>query len=551
MQGKIIKGIGGFYYVHDGIGKVYECRAKGIFRNRGIKPLVGDDVEISVLDEEKATGNLDEILPRKNRLIRPAVSNVDQAVVVFAITDPMPNLNLLDRFLVMMERQEVPVSICFNKIDLVDAAEQEKLRAIYEPAGYPVHFISTYEKSGLEEFHRLIIGKTTVLAGPSGVGKSSITNFIQPEAQMETGGISEKIRRGKHTTRHSELFFVEEGTYMMDTPGFSSLYIEDLEPEALKGFFPEFEAYEDECRFLGCVHIGERECGVKTAVQEHKIGQSRYDNYRLMYQELKEKLLKKGYSFYSSTDTEVAIKLVDYYYKKYIVTYIEEKVNEIKELGINVGEGKVESEVKYEKDWADTWKQYYKPVLVGERIVVKPIWEEYEPKGNELVVELDPGMAFGTGTHETTRMCIQALERYVNEDATVFDVGCGSGILTIAAAKLGAKLSVGVDLDPVAVESSKENVTYNKLNNIEILEGNLVEVIDGKADVVVANILAEIICILTDDVKRVLKDNGIFITSGIIHDRVEMVCEKLEATGFEVIEKNRDGEWNCIVAKLK
>ena len=307
MQGKIIKGIGGFYYVHDGIGKVYECRAKGIFRNRGIKPLVGDDVEISILDEEKATGNLDEILPRKKRLIRPAVSNVDQAVVVFAITDPMPNLNLLDRFLVMMERQEVPVSICFNKIDLVDAAEQEKLRAIYEPAGYPVHFISTYEKSGLEEFHRLIIGKTTVLAGPSGVGKSSITNFIQPEAQMETGGISEKIRRGKHTTRHSELFFVEESTYMMDTPGFSSLYIEDLEPEALKDFFPEFEAYEDECRFLGCVHIGERECGVKTAVQEHKIGQSRYDNYRLMYQELKEKLLKKGYSFYSSTDTEVAI----------------------------------------------------------------------------------------------------------------------------------------------------------------------------------------------------------------------------------------------------
>ena len=174
-----------------------------------------------------------------------------------------------------------------------------------------------------------------------------------------------------------------------------------------------------------------------------------------------------------------------------IVTYIEQKVNEIKELGINVGEGKVESEVKHEKDWADTWKQYYKPVLVGERIVVKPIWEEYEPKNDELVVELDPGMAFGTGTHETTRMCIQALERYVSEDATVFDVGCGSGIL------------------------------------------------------------AEIICILTDDVKRVLKDNGIFITSGIIHDRVDMVCEKLEATGFEVIEKNRDGEWNCIVAKLK
>ena len=234
-----------------------------------------------------------------------------------------------------------------------------------------------------------------------------------------------------------------------------------------------------------------------------------------------------------------------------IVKYIESKITELKEMGLDLGEAKVEHELMYEKDWAETWKQYYKPILVGERIVVKPIWEEYEPKNDELVVELDPGMAFGTGTHETTRMCIQALERYVKPETTVFDVGCGSGILAIAAAKLGAKLSVGVDLDPVAVESSKENVAHNKLDNIEILEGNLVEVIEGKADVVVANILAEIICILTDDVKRVLKQGGTFITSGIIHDRVEMVCEKLEATGFEVLEKNRDGEWNCIVAKLK
>ena len=220
-------------------------------------------------------------------------------------------------------------------------------------------------------------------------------------------------------------------------------------------------------------------------------------------------------------------------------------------MGIDLGEAKVEHEKMYEEDWANTWKQYYKPSKVGEKIVVKPIWEEYEQKEGELVVNLDPGMAFGTGTHETTRMCIQALEKYVKEESTVFDVGCGSGILAIAAAKLGAKLAVGVDLDPVAVESSIENVGYNNLNNIEILHGNLVEVIDGKSDIVVANILAEIICILTDDVKRVMKDGGVFITSGIIHDRVDMVCEKLEATGFEVIEKNRDGEWNCIVAKLK
>ena len=234
-----------------------------------------------------------------------------------------------------------------------------------------------------------------------------------------------------------------------------------------------------------------------------------------------------------------------------VLAYVNERLEELKEMGLDLGEAKVEHEKMHEEDWANTWKQYYKPSKVGEKIVVKPIWEEYEAKENELVVDLDPGMAFGNGTHETTRMCIQALERYVKEESTVFDVGCGSGILAIAAAKLGAKLAVGVDLDPVAVESSIENVGYNNLSNIEILHGNLVEVIDGKADIVVANILAEIICILTDDVKRVLKDGGIFITSGIIHDRVNMVCEKLEATGFEVIEKNRDGEWNCIVAKLK
>ena len=289
MKGKIIKGIAGFYYVHDGRSKIYECKAKGVFRNRNIKPLVGDDVEFMVLDEKEGTGNIDAILPRKNKLIRPAVSNVDQAVVVFAVTEPLPNLNLLDRFLVMMERQEIPVIICFNKIDLSGGKEIEELRAIYGPAGYTLHFISTYEAAGLEKLHELIAGKTTVLAGPSGVGKSSITNFLQPEARMETGVVSEKIKRGKHTTRHSELFFVENGTYMMDTPGFSSMYIEDLEPNELKDYFPEFSEYEEECRFLGCIHVGEKVCGVKTAVADGKISRSRYDNYLLLYKELKDK----------------------------------------------------------------------------------------------------------------------------------------------------------------------------------------------------------------------------------------------------------------------
>lgn len=289
MTGKIIKGIAGFYYVDNGNGVVYECRAKGIFRNRKIKPLVGDDVEFTVLNEEEREGNVDVILPRRNELIRPAVANVDQALVIFSITHPEPNLNLLDRFLVMMEVQSVPVKICFNKTDLTDEKERESLGKIYESAGYPVYFTSTYEKEGIEAVRELISKKTTVLAGPSGVGKSSLTNLLYPSAAMETGGISEKIERGKHTTRHSELFGIGNGTYMMDTPGFSSMYIEDLECGDLKEYFPEFSEYEEDCRFLGCVHIGEPVCGVKEAVKSGKISRSRYENYKLLYQELKEK----------------------------------------------------------------------------------------------------------------------------------------------------------------------------------------------------------------------------------------------------------------------
>lgn len=288
MRGKIVKGVAGFYYVHDGISRTYACKARGVFRNRGVKPLVGDDVEIAVLDEAAGEGNIDAILPRANSLIRPAVANVDQAVVVFAVSDPAPNLNLLDRFLVMMARQNIPAAICFNKTDL-GGEETKRLSALYEPAGYPLRFVSIRAESGLEDLRALFTGKTTVLAGPSGVGKSSITNWLWPEADMQTGEISSRIRRGKHTTRHSELFFVEQDTYIVDTPGFSSLYIGDLMPEELKACFPEFAGWEEDCRFLGCVHIGERECGVKTAVGEGKIGRERYENYRLLYQELKDR----------------------------------------------------------------------------------------------------------------------------------------------------------------------------------------------------------------------------------------------------------------------
>lgn len=289
MTGKILKGIAGFYYVHAADENLYECKAKGIFRSRNVKPLVGDDVEFSVLEEEELKGNIDEILPRKNELIRPAVANVDQALVIFAAASPEPNFNLLDRFLVMMEVSKVPVNICFNKADLAGDEKIRELGRIYEAAGYPVYVASTYEKTGIEEIRKLTAGKTTVLAGPSGVGKSSLTNLLCPQAAMETASISRKIQRGKHTTRHSELFSLGKHTYMMDTPGFSSMYVADMECGDLKDYFPEFSVYEEDCKFLGCVHVGETVCGVKAAAAAGKISRSRYENYRLLYQELKEK----------------------------------------------------------------------------------------------------------------------------------------------------------------------------------------------------------------------------------------------------------------------
>lgn len=234
-----------------------------------------------------------------------------------------------------------------------------------------------------------------------------------------------------------------------------------------------------------------------------------------------------------------------------LTKYITDKVQEIKDMGIDVGEGKVVAQEIHEEDWANNWKKYYKPTKIGERIVVRPMWEDYEANDNEVVIDLDPGLAFGTGTHETTSMCMKALERNVTKDTTVFDIGTGSGILAITAAKLGAKHVVGVDLDPVAVDSAKENVALNNATNIEILHGNLLDVVEGEADLVVANILAEIICILVDDVKKCLKKGGIFISSGIIHDRRQSVIDKLEESGFEILRADKDGEWNCITAKLK
>lgn len=250
---------------------------------------MGDNVEIEILDESEKKGNIVKILPRQNELIRPAVANIDQALVVFAITKPNPHFNLLDRFLVMMESKEIPVVLCFNKEDIATDPQVKELESIYESCGYPLVFVSAKEERGIENIRELLKGKTTAIAGPSGVGKSSIINILQPEADMETGAISTKIERGKHTTRHSELFAIDENSYIMDTPGFSSLYVNDYEKEDLKYFFPEFRKYEGMCKFNGCDHVHEPGCAVKAALEEDKIHKIRYQNYIEMYEELKNK----------------------------------------------------------------------------------------------------------------------------------------------------------------------------------------------------------------------------------------------------------------------
>ncbi|MDY4560468.1 MAG: 50S ribosomal protein L11 methyltransferase [Peptostreptococcus porci] len=238
-----------------------------------------------------------------------------------------------------------------------------------------------------------------------------------------------------------------------------------------------------------------------------------------------------------------------------VVTFIESikiRISELRNFGIDIGAGEIFTDNVNEEDWANNWKKYYKPTKIGNSIVIKPEWEEYSPSEGDLVIHMDPGMAFGTGNHETTSMCIENLEKYVSEKSIVFDIGCGSGILGIVASKLGAKNVVGIDIDEMAVKVANENIQKNNVQDImTAIAGNMTDKIEegAKADIVVANIIADIIMKMSGDVRKLLKDDGIFISSGIILAKVDEVLENLKDNEFEVVDVIKKGEWSCIVAK--
>ena len=278
INGKIIKGIGGFYYV-DTEKELYECRARGIFRKNKITPLVGDRVSISVVDEENKKGVVEEIEERDTELVRPPIANVDKALIVFAIKNPSPNLSLLDRFIVLAEKENLEIVIVFTKVDLdTDGKLLDELKNIYEVSGYKVIPVSNKLKLNIDKIKEELKENTVVFAGPSGVGKSSLLNEVDKNFELKTGEVSDKIKRGKHTTRHAELLKLECGGMVADTPGFSSLTLDDIDENELKEYFIEFDKY-DECRFGSrCIHENEPSCAVKEAVENGEISKKRYDS---------------------------------------------------------------------------------------------------------------------------------------------------------------------------------------------------------------------------------------------------------------------------------
>ena len=285
-RGRIVKGIGGLYTVAVD-DTAYTCMARGLFRKEKQTPLVGDITDIQIIDEDKREGYLHALCPRRNELIRPKAANVDLALIVFAAVSPAMRPDLLDSFLFSCARQNISAAICINKTDLETQEAVSALTAEYALAGYPVMPLSAKEDHGLDALRALIQGKTAAFAGPSGVGKSSLINRLLPEAQMETGELSRKLDRGKHTTRHTELMRLNVDTFIMDSPGFSSLGVEHIALEELQTLYPEFQKWSGQCFYGDCLHVSEPDCAVRAQIGE-TIGHERYARYTAFLEKIKD-----------------------------------------------------------------------------------------------------------------------------------------------------------------------------------------------------------------------------------------------------------------------
>jgi ribosome biogenesis GTPase len=285
IKGTIIKGIGGFYYIKTDQG-IFECKGRGLFRKEKLVPCVGDHIMLEPDELDEYKGTIVKILPRKNIFVRPPVANLDQLLIVMAMEKPEPNFYLLDKFLVMAEKNQVDIIIAFNKIDLIEEEEVKKVLEIYDNL-YPLFFFSAEAGVGIEEIKLELKNKQTAISGPSGVGKSTLINKMHEDLNLEVGGISVKSQRGKHTTRHVEIFELNNGGMVFDTPGFTSFETVDVNLEELHFMFPELQKLALECRFKTCTHINEPDCAVKLSLEQGGINRSRYESYVNLYNEIK------------------------------------------------------------------------------------------------------------------------------------------------------------------------------------------------------------------------------------------------------------------------